>query len=94
VGHVFQGRFKALLVERDRYRLELCRSMVLNPVRTAMVSRPGHYRWSRDRATAGIEKAPILLTRDWVFAQFGTPRDRAERQYRQFVQAGRKAPSP
>lgn len=94
VGHVFQGLFKALLVERDRYGLELCRSMVLNPVRTGTVSRPEHYRWSRDRATAGVEKAPILLPRDWVLAQFGTQRDRAERQYRKFVQAGMHVPSP
>ncbi|MGH8064194.1 MAG: transposase [Candidatus Entotheonellia bacterium] len=94
VGHVFQGRFKAILVERESYLLELCRYIVLNPVRTATVSRPEHYRWSSYRATAGIEKAPVLLTRDWVLAQFGTPRDRAERQYRKFVQAGMDAPSP
>jgi putative transposase len=66
VGHVLQGRFKAILVERESYRLELCRSMVLNPVRTAMVSRPEHYRWRSYRATAGIEKVPVLLTRAWV----------------------------
>jgi REP-associated tyrosine transposase len=66
VGHVFQGRLKAILVERESYLLELCRSMVLNPVRTATVSRPEQYRWSSYRATVGIEKAPVLLTRDWV----------------------------
>jgi hypothetical protein len=67
--------------------------MVFNPVRAATMSRPEHCRWNRDRATARIEKAPVLLTRDWVFAQFGTLQDRAERQYRKFVQAGTNAPS-
>ena len=94
VGHVFQGRFKAILVERESYLLELCRYIVLNPVRTATVSRPEQYRWSSYRATAGIEKAPVLLARDWVLAQFGTQQDRAERKYREFVKAGIDAPSP
>src|SRR5262249_53775508 len=94
VGHVLQGRFKAMLVERETSLLELCRYIVLNPVRTATVSRPEHYRWSSHRATAGLEKAPGLLTQDWVLAQFGEQRDRAERQYREFVKAGMHAPSP
>ena len=40
--------------------------MMLNPVRAATVSRPDQYRWSRYRATAGLEKVPVLLTRDWL----------------------------
>ena len=94
VGHLFQGRFKAIVVEKEAYLLELCRSMVLHPVRAAMVSRPDAYRWSRYRATAGLANAPVLLTRDWLLAQFGQPRDHAERKYREFVKAGRDAPSP
>ena len=94
VGHVFQGRFKAILVERENYLLELCRYVVLNPVRAGLAKRPQTYRWSSYRATAGLEKAPEWLTREWVLAQFSPQRRRAERQYQQFVQEGRGAASP
>ena len=94
VGHVFQGRFKAILVERENYLLELCRYVVLNPVRAGLAKRPQTYRWSSYRATAGLEKAPEWLTREWVLAQFSPQRRRAERQYQQFVQDGIGAASP
>lgn len=93
-GHVLQGRFKAILVERESYLLELCRYVVLNPVRAGIVRHPERYRWSSYRATAGLEEAPSLLTREWVLAQFSTRRHRAKRQYRQFVQDGIGAASP
>src|SRR5207247_381934 len=54
VGHIFQGRFKAILVERESYLLELCRYLVLNPVRAGIVRQPERYRWSSYRATAGL----------------------------------------
>ena len=94
VGHVFQGRFKAILVERENYLLELCRYVVLNPVRAGLAKRPQTYRWSSYRATAGLEKAPEWLTREWVLAQFSPQRRRAERQYQEFVQDGRGTASP
>ena len=94
VGHVFQGRFKAILVERESYLLELCRYVVLNPVRAGLAKRPQTYRWSSYRATAGLEKAPEWLTREWVLAQFSPQRRRAERQYQEFVQDGRGTASP
>jgi len=94
VGHVFQGRFKAILVERENYLLELCRYVVLNPVRAGLAKRPQTYRWSSYRATAGLEKAPEWLTREWVLAQFSPQRRRAERQYQEFVQDGRGVASP
>ena len=94
VGHVFQGRFKAILVERENYLLELCRYVVLNPVRAGLAKRPQMYRWSSYRATAGLEQAPEWLTREWVLAQFSPQRRRAERQYQEFVQDGRGVASP
>ena len=94
VGHVFQGRFKAILVERENYLLELCRYVVLNPVRAGLAKRPQTYRWSSYRATAGLEKAPEWLTREWVLAQFSPQRRRAERQYQEFVQEGRGVAAP
>lgn len=56
VGHLFQGRFKAILVEKDAYLLELCRYVVLNPVRANMVQRAKDWKWSSYRATAGLEE--------------------------------------
>ena len=44
VGHVFQGRYKAILVQKDAYLFELARYVVLNPVRAGMVRTPGEYR--------------------------------------------------
>jgi putative transposase len=88
VGHVFQGRFEAIVVDRESYLLELCRYVVLNPVRAGIVKQPAQYRWSSYRATAGL--APVLewLSRDWVLAQFSPRRARAEQLYRQFVEEG------
>jgi len=94
VGHVFQGRFKSILVERDSYLLELCRYVVLNPVRAGMVEQPDQYPWSSYRATAGFGKRPLFLTVEWVLGQFGQKRVEAQRGYRRFVLAGTKRPSP
>ena len=79
VGHLLQGRFKAILVDRDNYLLELCRYVVLNPVRAKMVKRLQDYRWSSYRATAGLERAPWWLTCDWILSQFGGQRPAAQR---------------
>lgn len=94
VGHVFQGRFKAILVERDSYLLELCRYVVLNPVRAKMVKQPKQYQSSSYRATAGIDAAPPFLTCDWVLSLFGKQRHAAQLKYRAFVKEGIGAPSP
>lgn len=94
VGHLFQGRYKAILVDREGYLLELCRYVVLNPVRAGVVPEPGAYRWSSFRATAGLEPAPRLLATDWILEQFGQARREAQRGYRDFVAAGLGRPSP
>lgn len=94
VGHVFQGRFKAILVDRDSYLLELCRYVVLNPVRARMVKRAGDYRWSSYRATAGITETPTFLTCEWALSQFAQTEAVARRKYREFVRAGMRGESP
>ena len=53
VGHVYQGRFKAILVEKDAYLLELSRYVVLNPIRAGMVKSFGYQSFNELRATAG-----------------------------------------
>ena len=88
VGHIFQGRFKAFLVQRESYLLELCRYIVLNPVRAGMVSSPDGWRWSSYRATAGLDKGPKFLHCDWILSQFGSTRGRARRAYARFVLSG------
>lgn len=94
VGHVLQGRFKAILVDKDSYLLELCRYIVLNPLRAKMVKHPRHYAWSSYRATAGLSNPTALLTREWLLSQFGRQRRTAETRYREFVAQGAGQPSP
>ncbi len=88
-GHVFQGRFKAILVERDAYLLELARYVVLNPARAKMVRRAQDWPWSSYRATAGLEAAPSFLTTDWILEQFAGAKAKAEKAYRSFASEGR-----
>jgi putative transposase len=88
IGHVFQGRFKAILVQKESHLLEVCRYVVLNPVRAKVVEIPERWRWSSYRATARMEKAHPCLTTDWVLAQFGSKKRIAEKRYRAFVKDG------
>jgi putative transposase len=93
-GHVFQGRFKAILVERESHLLEVSRYVVLNPVRAGLTRWPEEYRWSSYRATVGLEPRPDWLSSDWVLAQFGASRRVAALRYRGFVRAGIWRDSP
>ena len=88
LGHVFQGRYKAILVQKEGHLLEVCRYVVLNPVRAKAVKSPERWKWSSYRGTVGIEKPHPCLTIDWVLGQFGTKREEAERKYRAFVRDG------
>lgn len=92
VGHLFQGRFKGILVERESHLLELCRYIPLNPVRCGMVKAAGEYRWSNYRATAGLVPAPYWLDTLWTLRQFDpTDFEHAKEVYREFVGSGRGA---
>ncbi len=86
VGHLFQGRFKSVIVEREAYLLELCRYIVLNPVRAGIVERPEDYRWSSYRAKIGLEKPPEWLCMDSL-ALFGSDAKTARQEYKAFVEA-------
>ena len=87
-GHVFQGRYKAILVERDSYLLELSRYVVLNPVRAAMVKHTRQWKWSSYHATTGIAPRPEWLQTDWLLSQFGNQPKRQVDRYVEFVQQG------
>ncbi|MBC7221679.1 transposase [Candidatus Bipolaricaulota bacterium] len=88
-GHVFQGRFKAVLVEKESHLLEAARYIVWNPVRAGLVRHPKDWKWSSYRATAGLSPRPPFLDVDFILAQFGSDPERAARAYRKFVSQGR-----
>ncbi len=87
-GHLFQGRFKAILVKKNEHLLELCRYIVLNPVRARMVSEPKQWQWSGNPTTAYAVKPPNFLTIDWILHQFAKNKNEARKIYRKFVADG------
>ena len=94
VGHVFQGRYKAILVQKDSYLLELSRYIVLNPVRAGMVRSAKDWRWSSYQSTAGLVATPDWLYVDWILSCFAKRKKMAIERYRQFVSEGRRQTSP
>lgn len=88
-GHLVQGRFKSIVVEKESYLLELARYIVLNPVRAKLARSARDWRWSSYRATAGQIDPPSFLTVDWLLSQFAVNRGKAIRTYRDFVKQGR-----
>jgi REP element-mobilizing transposase RayT len=94
VGHLFQGRYKAIIVEKDDHLLSLCRYVVLNPERAGLIKRPEQWRWSSYRATAGWTKRASFLTVDWVLSQFGGQKRLAIEKYKRFVMEGVGKESP
>lgn len=84
-GHLFQGRYKAIVVEADEYALELSRYMHLNPVRAGMVSRPQDHEWSSYRSYAGLAVKPQWLTQEVILGSFGQGNGKAG--YRSFVES-------
>lgn len=93
VGHVFQGRYKAILVEKEAYLLELARYVVLNPVRAGMVGNIGDWPWSSYLAMLGQMPSPVWLQTDWILGQFSSKRGQARQEYINFVRAGVGLPS-
>ena len=89
VGHVLQGRYKAIVVDKDSYFKELIRYVVLNPVRAKMVRGPERWAWSSYRATAGLSAVLPWLAVDEVRGQFGG----SGAAYRRFVAQGIGLPS-
>lgn len=87
-GHLFQGRYKAILVDADAHLLELARYVVLNPVRAKMVRQAGEWRWSSYRAMVDEEPVPPWLETAGLLAQFGVPHAEAVDRYKAFVAQG------
>lgn len=93
VGHLFQGRYKAILVQKESYLLELSRYIVLNPVRAKIVSSLDDWQWSSHHFV-DQESPPSWFDRDWLLSQFGNGPSTAVSAYKAFILAGMNEASP
>ena len=90
IGHLFQGRFKAILVEKQVHLLELSRYIVLNPVRAGIVNSAEDYLWSSYRETLRLVKSSEFLTSQWLLENFSPSMTKGRQLYRDFVNDGIK----
>lgn len=94
VGHVFQSRYKSILVQKDNYLLELCRYIALNPVRAGIVEKPEDWEWGSYRATLGLIEPPKYLNVSWVLKNFDEDIKKGRKKYAKFVFEGIGGESP
>ena len=87
VGHLLQGRYKAILIEADEYPKELSRYIHLNPVRAGIEQDPDEYEWSSCRYYTVKKKAPQWLQRDFILGYFDRRQSTAMKKYRAFIEA-------
>ncbi|GAB2914920.1 REP-associated tyrosine transposase [Rheinheimera gaetbuli] len=92
VGHLFQGRYKAILVDKDAYLLELSRYIVLNPIRAKIVQQLEDWPWSNWHAFMGLRTSPRWLATDALLEMFSKQRETAREKYAVFVQQGNGLP--
>jgi REP element-mobilizing transposase RayT len=85
-GHLFQGRFKAVLVDAEGYLKNLSRYIHLNPVRAGMVAQCKDYPWSSYPGFGGYEKQPVWLETQWLLSLFGSDTSEAKKRYRDYVE--------
>jgi len=85
-GHLFQGRFKAILIDADEYLQALSRYIHLNPVRAKLVSSPGDYKWSSYNVLIGKAKAPEWLEVSYLLGYFHKTRKRAMQLFQKFCE--------
>jgi REP element-mobilizing transposase RayT len=83
-GHIFHGRFKALIVEKERYFLDVCRHIVTNPVRVGLTGAPEEWRWSSYRGTACLDIPPYFLTTAEILRRLNGNGE-ARTRYREYV---------
>jgi hypothetical protein len=86
VGHVFQGRYKSYIIQKEEYLLHCCRYIVLNPWEAGLVEHPKDWRWSSYTATAGLEQPAPFLTIEWLMDVFGSDIKKARSNYIKFVE--------
>jgi histone H3/H4 len=95
-GHLFQGRYKAILIEADAYAMELSRYVHLNPVKAGVSAMPDEYRWSSYRDYVGLRETPTWLATAFILALLGASGEAAQKSYRKFVEdvVGKEVESP
>jgi putative transposase len=89
-GHLFQGRYKGIMIDKDCYLIPLSRYVHLNPVRAGVVERPEHYRWSSYLGYIGRGKEYEWVEYSWILSQFGNRRLVAKRKYREYTEEALK----
>lgn len=94
VGHVFQGRYKAILVEKEAHLFELCRYIVLNPVRAGMVGEADQWRWSSHNEVVGWQSGDSWLAVGVILGLFSSRVNEAKGKYARFVHDGIGHASP
>jgi putative transposase len=88
VGHLFQGRFKAILIEKDDYLVDVSRYIALNPVRAGLAGKAEDWPWSSYRTTIGIEKPPVWLTVEWILGQYGADQKTSVACFKRYIEKG------
>lgn len=84
-GHLFENRYHAALIQDESHFLEVCRYIVLNPVRAGLCETPDEWRWSSYLATVGATRTPAYLDLDWLPPTFGAVLETARARYVEFV---------
>ncbi|MEE9425039.1 MAG: transposase [Methylococcales bacterium] len=87
-GAIFRGRFKSVVIQKEKYLREVSRHIILNPLRADLVDYPEDYKWSSYRATAGMEQAPAWLVVDKLLGSFDSSKQSAVKQYKNYVKQG------
>lgn len=85
-GHLFQGRYKGIIIDKDSYLIPLSRYIHLNPVRARVVERPEQYVWSSYPGYIGRGKAYKWVEYSWILSQFGSRRLGAKRKYKEYTE--------
>lgn len=88
-GHLFQGRYKSFLIDKDNYAIVLSAYISLNPVRARIVGNPGEWEWSSYRALVGLSEKPEWLDTDFVTEYFGNKRTGVVK-FKEFIKSKRK----
>lgn len=84
-GHLFQGRYRAILVERDAYCMELSRYIHMNPLRAGLVKNLAAYPWSSYPHYVGLKEKPPWLETGCILGYFGQEERQAQKRYRNYV---------
>jgi len=93
-GHLFHGRYKSIILQKERHLLEVCRHVVLNPVRVQAINRTDHWKWSSYRPLAFEEPEPKWLHRDWLLEHLASDSSDRAGAWRNYVEGGINASSP